>query len=725
MKQIVRRVIDRKGRIVAADLPVPALGPHQALVQNHYSLISTGTELSTLSKTPLELVRQTLSDPWMRHIVQQAVFTRGVSGTAELVRHEMVVPREIGYSGAGRVLAVGDAVEGVRIGDKVAYAATGHAEVVAPTLTHLVKVPETVDLRHAAFVTIGGIALQSIRRSDLRLGEVVAVYGLGLVGQMCAAIARAAGCAVIGIDLDPQRNELARQLGAELVINPGEPDWQRRISDRTGKHGVDATIICASSKSETIINSSMEITRKQGRVVLVGYVKLDIHPKNFLYKEIDLRYSRAYGPGSYDRAYDSGRVDYPYGYVRWTEQRNLAEVIRLMETGAIPIEPLIGREYALSEAQQAFDALSNGTLGGIAALLRYDGDHAAAPAPVVEIEPRPRATGKTGVSLIGVGNHAIATHLPNLQKLPNAELRGLVSGSGKAASAVGGRAKATILSSNVNDVLSDPGTDAVIISSRQSQHFEHLKAAIPSGRAIYVEKPLVTQLPHFVEIDRLVAEHRPLITLGLNRRYSPAIAQLRDAMGDYVDAIVYTVAVPLVPPDHWTLDPIDGGGRLISEGEHFLDLCHVLAGVRPISVSAHPLGDPPDDLRTLCNFTVTVRYPKSVATVVFNESGPGFPRERITAFGRAKVGVLDDFTTLTIHQKKTRVSRSKQQMGHLQALEQFIAACRGEPNSCLTWPESRMATLSMFAAQESLRTGVPVDLESFEQSLRDSDAGSS
>src|SRR5205823_1215417 len=298
MKQVFRRVIDRRGRVSVLELPVPHLGPDQVLVQGHYSLISSGTETGTLSKTPTELVKQTLSDPWMRQVVKQTVFATGLSQTARRVWYEMVTPREIGYSGAGTVLAVGANVEGYEIGQTVAYAATGHAEVAAPTVNHVVPLPPGVDLRHAAFVTVGGIATQALRRADPQFGETVAIYGLGLVGQICARIARAAGCVVVGVDISPRANELAKQAGAALVVDPRDPEWKRRILDFTGKNGVDATIICASSDSAEIINASMEITRRQGRVVLVGYVKLDIHPKNFLYREIDLRYSRAYGPGS-------------------------------------------------------------------------------------------------------------------------------------------------------------------------------------------------------------------------------------------------------------------------------------------------------------------------------------------------------------------------------------------------------------------------------------------
>jgi len=525
MKQVVRRVIDRRGRVNVLELPIPHLGPDQLLVQSRYSLISSGTEATTLSKTPIELVKQTISDPWMRHVVKQTVFATGIGQTANRVWHEMITPREIGYSGAGTVLALGAGVEGFQVGDAVAYAATGHAEVTAPSINHVVPVPDGVDLRHAAFVTVGGIATQALRRADLQFGEVVAVYGLGLVGQLCARIALAAGAVVIGIDISPRANELATAAGVQLVVSPSDPDWKRRIQDFTDKNGVDAAIICASSDTSDIINSSMEITRRQGRVVIVGYVGLDIHPKNFLYREIDLRYSRAYGPGSYDTGYEKGRIDYPFGYVRWTEQRNLAEFIRQIATGAVDLEPLIGGVFEIDQAQDAFDAIRDRTLPGIAALISYSAEPDTR--TTIEVATRPRRAGRVGLSLIGFGNHVLGKHVPNLRSMKDVELRGIVSATGRNATALAGSLGATLVTTDVAAVLDDPGTDGVLICSSQPEHYEHLRAAIAAGKSIFVEKPMVTRLEDFAARGRQRCEQ---FTEGSDRPHSdirPSAGRLR------------------------------------------------------------------------------------------------------------------------------------------------------------------------------------------------------
>jgi predicted dehydrogenase len=718
MKQVFRRVIDRRGRVLVADLPIPHVGPDQVLVQSHYSLISSGTELGTLSKTPAELVRQTISDPWMRHVVKQTVLATGPSQTARRVWHEMITPREIGYSGAGTVMALGDHVEGLEIGQTVAYAATGHAEVTAPHINHVVGVPDGVDLRHAAFVTVGGIAMQSLRRADVKFGETVAVYGLGLVGQLCASIAKAAGCVVVGIDINPKANQLATAAGASLVVNPSEPGWQRRILDFTGKNGVDATVICASSDSPEIINAAMEITRRQGRVVLVGYVKLDIHPKNFLYREIDLRYSRAYGPGSYDTSYEKGRVDYPFGYVRWTEKRNLEEFIRLVSTGAVNPEPLIAGVYPVERAQEPFDAIRERTLPGVAALISYGADPDRR--RTTQIDPRRKREGRVGISLIGFGNHVLSKHLPNLRSMRDVELRGIASATARNASVVAKKVGATMITTDVDELLADDGTDAVMICSSQPEHYGHIRAAVTAGKAVFIEKPMVTRLEDFSDLLRLMASRPAVVTLGLNRRYSPLVDTLRASLDSPVDFVEYVIAQPFVPADHWTLDPVDGGGRLITEGEHFIDLCNLLIGKRPVSLTARALGEMPDDIRTLCNFSVTLHYEGAAATIVFDECGaPGFPRERLSAFSHGRVTILDDFARLTEfgQGKRSRGTGLHKSMGHAEELEQFVRAVKGEPNHLLSWEDASLATMCMFAAQESIRIGAEIDLDQFHRSL--------
>jgi predicted dehydrogenase len=374
----------------------------------------------------------------------------------------------------------------------------------------------------------------------------------------------------------------------------------------------------------------------------------------------------------------------------------------------------------VERAQEPFDAIRSRTLPGVAALISYG------PAPDLtrtqQIKPRPKRDGKVGISLIGFGNHVLSKHLPNLKSMRNVELRGIASATARNASVVAKGLGATMITTDVDELLADEGTDAVMICSSQPEHYEHIRAAVSAGKAVFIEKPMVTRLDDFAEVLRLMAEQptQPLVTLGLNRRYSPLTDTLRKSLNAPADFVEYVIAQPFVPPDHWTLDPVDGGGRLITEGEHFIDLCNLLIGKRPVSVTARALGKLPDDIRTLCNFAVTLHYDGAAATIVFDECGaPGFPRERLTVLAHGQVAILDDFAKLTEFGKgkKSQGTGLHKSMGHAEELEQFVRAVQGQPNELLTWDDASLATTCMFAAQESIRLGAEIDVDQFRQSL--------
>jgi predicted dehydrogenase len=378
----------------------------------------------------------------------------------------------------------------------------------------------------------------------------------------------------------------------------------------------------------------------------------------------------------------------------------------------------------VERAQEPFDAIRERKLPGVAALISYG----SAPdlSRTRQIKPRPKRSGKVGISLIGFGNHVLSKHLPNLKSMRDVELRGIASATARNASVVAKGLGATMITTDVDELLADEGTDAVMICSSQPEHYEHIRAAVSAGKAVFIEKPMVTRLDDFAKLLQLMEEklnqptQPPLVTLGLNRRYSPLTDTLRKNLSAPADFVEYVIAQPFVPPDHWTLDPVDGGGRLITEGEHFIDLCNLLIGKRPVSVTARALGKVPDDLRTLCNFSVTLHYDGAAATIVFDECGaPGFPRERLSVFAHGQVAILDDFAKLTEFGKGKRSQGTglHKSMGHAEELEQFVRAVQGQPNHLLSWEDASLATTCMFAAQESIRLGAQIDIEQFRQSL--------
>jgi len=314
----------------------------------------------------------------------------------------------------------------------------------------------------------------------------------------------------------------------------------------------------------------------------------------------------------------------------------------------------------------------------------------------------------------------LATHLPNLRSMRDVEVRGIASATGRNASVVAENLGATLITTDVDELLRDPDTDGVLICSTQPEHYQHVRAAVEAEKAVFVEKPMVTRVEDLGQLLKLMETGDRLVTLGLNRRYSPMVDTLRSSIEGDIDFVEYLVAAQFLPPDHWSLDPIEGGGRLISEGEHFIDLCNLLIGKPPVSITARALGKAPDDLRTLCNFTVTLHYEGAAATVVFNESGsPHFPRERLTVLGRGQIAILDDFAKLTLHGTKIDKQGSglRKSMGHVEELQQFVRAIKGEPNNLLSWEESALASTCVFAAQESIRLGVEIDLATFRAAL--------
>ncbi|MEM8996694.1 MAG: Gfo/Idh/MocA family oxidoreductase, partial [Acidobacteriota bacterium] len=409
----------------------------------------------------------------------------------------------------------------------------------------------------------------------------------------------------------------------------------------------------------------------------------------------------------------------------------LAELVRLIEVGAVDFEALVGGSFTLDRAQDAFDAIRAGTLPGVAALLDYEASKPLRRGRTLTVgrgrapSSKKRVKGKIGVGIIGCGNHTLGTHLPALAKLKGVRIRGLASATGKMAATVAKSVKASHVTTDTAAVFDDPATDAVMICSGHAQHAEHLRRGLRSGKALFVEKPLVSRVEDFAallgDVEALDPEDVPLIALGLNRRYAPLVARLRDFLEGPVDSVTYHVTPPRIPVDHWTLDPVDGGGRLIAEAEHFIDLCHLLVDREPRRVTATALGGAPDDLRSLVNYTVTLDYGAATAHIIFNESGgAGHPRERLTVLAKGQVAILEDFEQLRLHGRSEKRIKQKRDMGHGEQLRQFVKAVRGDGgDTLLSWPETLRATTCLFAAQESLETGRAVDLDDFRRRLRD------
>ncbi len=682
MRQVFRRVLDKKGQIRVVEIPVPTFGPDQVLVATRYTVISVGTEGATIGKTFPELVKQTLQDPWMRNAVKNLVFGASPQAIKNIVWDEITLMRVIGYSGSGLVLEVGKNVNGIQPGDRVAFAAQGHAEIVAPSCNLTIPIPGAVSLEDAAFVTLGGIAMQGVRRAEIKLGERVAVIGLGLVGQLVAQLVNTAGGHVIGIDVNQKRlDELRVLVPHAMEVNASTMDPVQSVLSLTGGYGADAVIISAGSKDRSIANQAMKMSRKQGCVVFVGIVKMDLERMPFFRNELDLRFSRAYGPGSYDAEYGDGRIDYPRHYIRWTEQRNLAEFLQLLQEGRVQVQPMIGGIFPVEEAQQAYNRLYGGSLGGTSALLEYKGDGETAKRTTISI-PSPRMTkgNRIRIGVIGCGNFTRSTHLPNLHKNRTFQISAIASATGSSAASVVSRYGVACSTTDYHEILDDPEIDAVLIATRHHMHGPIACEALKAGKHVFVEKPAVLDWDQYYQLKNALSETDRVYMVGYNRRYAPLAQKLKENIRDVLGLIVqYQVCVPEIPSDHWTLNPVEGGGRLIGEAEHFFDFINFLVGESPTQITARCVLQERDTIFSQFNFCVDLRYGnRALGTVIYTSyAAPGSSRETITVYQGNRTMVLDGFRKLIVRGKLKKTHRSRfADMGHTGELDYFASSMR-------------------------------------------------
>ncbi len=712
MRQVYRRVLHPAGKIKIEEAPVPTPGVHDVLVDVRRSLISPGTESATLKKTPLGLVKQTLSDPWMRANVKEILTSGGLKATYHRVADQLVLPRPIGYSGAGVVLEMGREVEGLKPGDRVAYAGCGHAEVVAASRNLVVPIPEGVDDRSACFVTAGAICIQGVRRSAAGLGDVVAVIGQGLIGQLTSQVLLAAGAEVIAIDVAAEKLEQSRQAGVRHVIDAAATDPVAAVRRLTGGLGADRVIICAQTDDPKPANQATAMTRAQGRVTFVGIVRMDLERMPFFLGELDLGFSRAYGPGVYDPRYASGAVDYPRGYVRWTAQENMAEFLRLVAVGKVRVADFIDDVFPIERAQQAYDRVLDPKDPTIAVLLSYDPTQVTPEGRAVQRPQRPQRRVRQGTvrfGFIGLGSFSRAVHLANVSSHPGATVSVVAtrrSGDGGVQAA-----KRFGVARHVSDsdaVLADAEVDAVLIATRHDAHAALTIAAAEAGKAVLCEKPPALDAEQFAAVVEAVRGSGILYSVGYNRRYAPLTRKLLRAIPERPLIVHYTVSIDALPSDHWTLDPDVGGGRLLGEADHFFDLMSLVAGSSPTQVMAGAILRPRQTLMTQCNFSVQVHYENgSLGTLTYTDLGnPSFPRERVQVWSGGRVLTLDDFARLEVTGQRRRVHRGPKGKGHAEELDAFVRACGGEEVPDLAGLDAVIDAFGCcLAAMDSLATG--------------------
>ncbi len=710
MKQIVQS--PRTGKLELAEVPAPACGAGQVLVRTRFSVVSPGTERQAMDFARRSLVGKARSRPDLVKQVLRRIQHEGPASTLRAVLTRLDAPQPLGYACAGVVEAVGREVLGFAPGDRVACAGAGyanHAEFVAVPENLVVRVPDEVELQKAAFATLGAIALQGVRVAAPTLGEIGAVIGLGLLGQLSVQLLRANGCRVLGVDLDPARVKAARDQGAEWGGRPGD-DFEAWTDLATGGHGADFVVVTAASESSEPLALAAELCRQKGRIACVGSTAMHLDRRWLYEKELELRMSMSYGPGRYDRRYEELGLDYPLAYVRWTENRNLDAFLALLRSGAVDPGALDVRELPFGEAERAYEDLARGELGALALVFRYDeaapGARSvalrdAAPAP-------PRET--VGVAFLGAGNYARGILLPAVNATPGVRKVAISTATGPSARRSAERFGYARCTTDVADVLGDPAVDFVFVATQHASHTALAAKALRAGKAVWLEKPAAITPEQLEELAAALAETNGFLALGFNRRFSPHARSIHRGFEGRRGplAIHYAVAAGATPTGSWHTDPAVGGGRVIGEVCHFVDLCSYVVGAAPISVHASALGRDPE---TDDSIAALLRYPDgSAATIQYlARASAALPKERFEVSGDGKTALCDNF-------KRTRMLGGKglrtwnQDKGQATAVREVIEALRRGAPSPFSWAEIAATTRATFAMLQSVRSGRPVAL---------------
>lgn len=680
----MKQVLIKSGSAIVEDVPAPQVSEKNILVRVTHSCISVGTEMAGVKMSGLPLYQRALKQPENVKRVLEMMKDQGVKRTLDRVMGKLSAGSPTGYSASGVVIEVGSEVEGYAVGDRVACAGAGianHAEIIDVPVNLAVKIPDGLTEDVASTVTLGAIAMQGVRRTQPTLGETVVVVGLGILGQLTAQMLSANGCRVIGIDLDSTRIDLAIENGMDIGINPSVENYVDRVLKRTGGMGADAVIVTAATASNEVISEAMHACRKKGRVVLVGDVGLDLNRADFYKKELDFLISTSYGPGRYDALYEEGGQDYPIAYVRWTENRNMQAYIDLLATGKVSLKNLYRLPYAIDRAGEAYEALKGDGNKPLLVLLEYP-ERNEQRVSKIALKAAGAPSGKLRVGLVGASSFAQGMHLPNMIKLRDRyHLQAVMSRTGANAKAIATQYEADYCTTEFSDILGDKNVDLVMITTRHNLHGSMVLDALRSGKNVFVEKPLALTAEDLDAIEAFYESNLngPLLMVGYNRRFSPAVRYINDVLKNRTTPIIvnYRMNAGFIPTEHW-VHGVEGGGRNLGEACHIYDLFGALTngsavlGVESFSISPNAAQWKRND-----NFVATIKYADgSVCTLTYTALGDkSYPKERMEIFADGKVIVMDDYKSVAVHGGKYKGwSAAASQKGQFQELEALANA---------------------------------------------------
>lgn len=736
MKQVLQHA--RTGEITVEEVPAPQLLPGCVLVRIAASIVSAGTERASAEFARKSLLQKAKSRPDLVRDVIAKVQRDGIFSAIQTVRSRLDQPQNPGYSSSGTVIAVGEGITDIQPGDRVACAGAGfavHAEIACVPRLLMAKIPlpqsgkADVPFEEAAFATLGAVALHGIRTAEVKLGDLVAVIGLGLMGQITIQLLKAAGCRVLGMDIDPSRAELAQQLGAEAVSTSAGAfhDLCREISNGIG---TDSVLITAETPSSEPVNLAGAIARDRAIVVAVGTVGIDIERKAYYEKELDFRISRSYGPGRYDAAYEQKGRDYPIGYVRWTETRNMEAFLRMLAEGKIDVGALITHRFPIERAQAAYELISGRSKERfLGVVIEYSDRGDDSRTLTLVREPVRRDTARSpssapSVGLLGAGGFATSTLIPAIKASPQTRLVAVCAATGSHAQYAARKFDFQSSTTDEAEVIRNPEINTVVVATRHHLHAKQVLAALASAKNVFCEKPLCLSEP---ELRSIVAaygkndsQNRPSLMVGFNRRFAPMAAQMKSFLSNTSEplALHYRINASHLPPDHWVNDREQGGGRIIGEACHFVDLLMFLARSPIVEVEGQAVGS--SSRYAGDNVLISLRFANgSQGVVSYLANGDrSFSKERIEVFGGGSAAVLEDFRHMELvrgGRKQVVRSRFRQDKGHCNEWAAFEQAVHRGGESPIPFEEIVCATLTMFRIEESLATGkrVAVDAASF------------
>lgn len=710
----MKQVLIKSGTAIVEDIPAPIVESKTVLVRVHFSCVSVGTEMSGLKMSSLPLYKRALKQPENVKKVLELVKSQGLKWTMDRVSGKLSAGTPTGYSVAGTVIAVGEDVDGFKVGDKVACAGAGianHAEIVNVPVNLVTKVPDKLEFSDASTVTLGAIAMQGVRRTNPTLGETIVVIGLGVLGQITVQLLKANGCKVIGIDLDVARIDTAVKYGLDKGCT-SNAELIETVDLFTEGIGADGVIITASSESNDIVSTAMNITRKKGRVVLVGDVGLNLKRSDFYVKELDFFISTSYGPGRYDAYYENEGQDYPIGFVRWTENRNMSEYLYLLSTGKVSIKNFYTNSiYDILDASQAFEDLKSGSQKPLMVLLKYNSAGTdIARTIVLKSSTDIAGKDKINVAVVGAGSFALGMHLPNMQKLDNYfNVHAIMSRTGSNAKAIAQQYKAGYATTDFDEILKDKDVDLVMITTRHNLHAEMVLKCIEHGKQVFVEKPLAVNKAELEAIEKAMqAKEQAMIITGFNRRFAPILGKIKEKIETRTAPVIinYNMNAGFIPKEHW-VQTYEGAGRNIGEACHIYDLFNYLTGSKHNSVNAASINVGGGKYLKTDNFNASFTYEDgSVCNLIYTALGnKAFPKEEMTVYCDGSIMRLSDYKTLEIFGTKTKSdSRSVVDKGQFRLLELLAKYLTGKSTTPpISFDEQYRATDMSFEVENLIK----------------------